>query len=75
MILWLAAFASMAARRASYVYTVSVGDCTDNGDLLDSKTCSTARSLEHLEKRNNVILFKSGLAMTSAVAGLGALMW
>ncbi|KPM42983.1 hypothetical protein AK830_g3573 [Neonectria ditissima] len=76
MILWLAAFASMAALRASYVYDVTVGDCSDDGSLLDSKTCTTTRrSLEHLEKRNNVILFKSGLAMTAAIAGLGALMW
>ncbi|KAK7393914.1 hypothetical protein QQX98_013300 [Neonectria punicea] len=72
IVLWLAAFASMAALRARYVVDVTVGDCVDDGSLLDSKTCSVARSLE---KRNNVILFKSGLAMTAAIAGLGALMW
>ncbi|KAH8734414.1 hypothetical protein BGZ61DRAFT_124390 [Ilyonectria robusta] len=74
MILWLAAFASMAARRAGYVYDVTVTNCYDDGSLLDSKTCSRKRAFDLVE-RSNVILFKSGLAMTAAIAGLGALVW
>ncbi|CAM1504583.1 Fc.00g021740.m01.CDS01 [Cosmosporella sp. VM-42] len=68
MILWLAAFAATAARRAKYVYDVSVGDCSDNGSLIDSKSCSVFG-------KRAVILFKSGMAMLAAVAGLGALVW
>ncbi|KAF7544298.1 hypothetical protein G7Z17_g10073 [Cylindrodendrum hubeiense] len=74
MILWLAAFASMAARRAKYVYDVTVTNCSDDGSLFDSKTCSRKRAMDLVE-RSNVILFKSGLAMTAAIAGLGALVW
>ncbi|KAH7155865.1 G-protein coupled receptor protein [Dactylonectria estremocensis] len=73
MVLWLAAFASMAARRAGYVYDVNVSNCVDDGSLIDSTTCQTSKRA--LVERSNVILFKSGLAMTAAIAGLGALVW
>ncbi|KAJ4266043.1 hypothetical protein NW762_004016 [Fusarium torreyae] len=70
VILWLAAWAATAARRAKYVVPVSVGDCVDDGSLLDSKTCSIFK-----RDGENVVLFKTGLAMFSAIAGLGALVW
>ncbi|KAI5459199.1 hypothetical protein BGZ63DRAFT_512809 [Mariannaea sp. PMI_226] len=74
VILWLASFAAMAAKRARYVVPVSVHGCYDDGDLIDSKTCYRRRAIDQMMKRD-VILFKSGLAMTAAVAGLGALLW
>lgn len=67
MILWLAAWAATAARRAKYIYNVNVNNCSDDGSLLNSKTCQIAK--------RGVILFKSGMAMLAAVAGLGALVW
>ena len=67
MILWLAAFAATAAKRAKYRYAVTVGDCSDDGSVFDSKSCSIVK--------RDVILFKTGLAMLAAVAGLGALVW
>ncbi|KAH7156664.1 hypothetical protein EDB81DRAFT_397774 [Dactylonectria macrodidyma] len=73
MVLWLAAFASMAALRAGYVYDVNVSNCVDDGSLIDSTTCTVSKRA--LVERNNVVLFKSGLAMTAAIAGLGALVW
>lgn len=75
VILWLAAFASMAAKRAAYVVPVSVSNCYDDGDLVNSKTCVRRRAIDQMMKRSDVILFKSGLAMTAAIAGLGALVW
>ncbi|KAF4963651.1 hypothetical protein FSARC_8356 [Fusarium sarcochroum] len=70
IILWLAAWTATAARRAKYVVPVSVGDCIDDGSLTDSKTCSIFK-----RDGENVVLFKTGLAMFSAIAGLGALVW
>ncbi|KAF7546992.1 hypothetical protein G7046_g9147 [Stylonectria norvegica] len=67
MILWLAAFAATASKRAKYVVPVDVDDCTDDDSVLNSKTCTIVK--------RDVILFKSGLAMMSAIAGLGALLW
>ncbi|KAH0492379.1 hypothetical protein TgHK011_007337 [Trichoderma gracile] len=66
MILWLATFAAVAARRAKFVYNVSVDGCFDDGSLFNSKTCF---------KKRDVILFKSGGDMLAAIAGLGALVW
>jgi hypothetical protein len=66
MILWLATFAAVAAKRAKFVFNVSVDGCFDNGSLFNSKTCF---------KKRDVILFKSGGDMLSAIAGLGALVW
>jgi hypothetical protein len=48
-----------------------VSNCFDDGGLIDSKTCFRKRSL----LKRGVILFESGLAMMSAMAGLGALVW
>ncbi|KAL7790062.1 G-protein coupled receptor protein [Trichoderma ceciliae] len=66
MILWLATFAAVAARRAKFVFNVTVDGCFDSGSLFNSKTCF---------KKRNVILFKSGGDMLAAIAGLGALVW
>ncbi|KAL7949629.1 G-protein coupled receptor protein [Trichoderma barbatum] len=66
MILWLATFAAVAARRAKFIFNVSVNGCIDDGSLFNSKTCF---------KKRNVILFKSGGDMLAAIAGLGALVW
>ncbi|KAF9777659.1 hypothetical protein IL306_004351 [Fusarium sp. DS 682] len=70
MVLWLAAWAATAARRAKYVVPVNAYGCVDDGSLTDSKTCTIFK-----RDGENVILFKSGLAMLAAVAGLGALVW
>jgi hypothetical protein len=70
VILWLAAWAATAARRAKYVVPVNTYGCYDDGSLADSKTCSIFK-----RDGENVILFKTGLAMLAAVAGLGALVW
>lgn len=66
VIMWLATFAAVAAKRAGYIYDVDVSSCYSDGSLVDSKTCFTKRG---------VILFESGLAMMAAIAGLGALVW
>lgn len=66
LFMWLATFAAAAAKRARYVYDVDVSSCYDDGSLISSKTCV---------RKRDVILFKSGLAMFAAVAGVGALVW
>lgn len=66
VIMWLATFAAVAAKRAAFVVDVDVGSCYSDGSLIDSKTCFTKRG---------VILFESGLAIMAAIAGLGALVW
>ncbi|KAK5992434.1 hypothetical protein PT974_05838 [Cladobotryum mycophilum] len=71
VILWLATFAAVAARRASFKFNVRVDGCFDDGSLFNSKTCFTKRQL----MKRGVILFKSGQGMLSAIAGLGALVW
>ncbi|KAL7939779.1 G-protein coupled receptor protein [Trichoderma chlorosporum] len=66
MVLWLSTFAAVAARRASFVFHVQVNGCVNDGSLFNSETCF---------KKRDVILFKSGGDMLSAIAGLGALVW
>lgn len=66
MVLWLATFAAVAAKRAEFTVNVSVDGCFDDGSSFNSKTCFRKRS---------IILFKSGADMLSAIAGLGALVW
>ncbi|KAF5234135.1 hypothetical protein FAUST_7786 [Fusarium austroamericanum] len=56
LVLWLAAWAATASRRAN---------------LIDSKNCSVF----YKRDGENVILFKTGLAILAAIAGLGALVW
>ncbi|KAF4973422.1 hypothetical protein FZEAL_9335, partial [Fusarium zealandicum] len=73
IVLWLAAWAATAARRAKYVVPVWADNCFDDGSTLDSKTCEIFKR-GTVDKRD-VILFKTGLAMLSAIAGLGALVW
>jgi hypothetical protein len=70
MILWLATFAATAAKRATFVYNVNVNSCYNDGSLINSTTCAK-RSLV----TRATLLFKSGQAMMSANAGLGALVW
>ncbi|GKU21595.1 unnamed protein product [Fusarium langsethiae] len=71
LILWLAAWAATASRRAKYVVPVTVGNCYSDGSLIDSKNCSVF----YKRDGENVILFKTGLAVLAAIAGLGALVW
>lgn len=71
MILWLATFAAVAAKRAQFRFDVSVEGCFDDGSLFNSKTCYKKRDIN----KRDVILFKSGGDMLSAIAGLGALVW
>jgi hypothetical protein len=70
VIMWLATFAAVAARRAMFTFSVNVSGCVDDGSAVNSKTCFTKRDLER-----RAILFKSGGDMMSAIAGLGALVW
>ncbi|KAM0297266.1 hypothetical protein ACHAPM_009799 [Fusarium culmorum] len=71
LVLWLAAWAATASRRAKYVVPVTVGNCYSDGSLIDSKNCSVF----YKRDGENVILFKTGLAILAAIAGLGALVW
>jgi hypothetical protein len=66
VILWLATFAAVAARRATFTVRVNVSGCIDDGSIFDSKTCF---------KKREVILFKLGADLMSAIAGVGALNW
>ncbi|KAF5013936.1 hypothetical protein FDECE_65 [Fusarium decemcellulare] len=78
VILWLAAWASTAAKRAKYVVPVNVDNCYDDGSNIDSKYCDIVYKRHGgLDKRSdeNVILTKLGLALFSTIAGLGALVW
>ncbi|KAK2595642.1 hypothetical protein QQS21_006613 [Conoideocrella luteorostrata] len=70
VIMWLATFAAVAARRASFSIPATVSGCFDDGSAINSKTCVRRRALE-----KRAYLFKSGQAMMSAIAGLGALVW
>ncbi|KAJ4012065.1 hypothetical protein NW752_004459 [Fusarium irregulare] len=71
LVLWLSAWAATAARRAKYVVPVNVGGCYDDGSLVDSKNCS----IFFKRDGENVILFKTGLSVLAAIAGLGAMVW
>lgn len=70
LIMWLAAWAAVAARRATFRIPAVVSECYDNGDIVNSKSCLRKRALF---KRD--YLFKKGQAEMSAAAGLGALVW
>lgn len=70
LVMWLAAWAAAAAKRAAFRYPTTVTQCYDNGSVFNSKTCMRRRALE---RRN--VLFQKGLAEMAAVAGLGALVW
>ncbi|RSL41582.1 hypothetical protein CEP53_012678 [Fusarium sp. AF-6] len=74
IILWLAAWAATASRRSKYVVPVVVGDCYDDGSVVNSKSCDVVFKRAVHTKRD-VILTKIGLAMLSSIAGLGALVW
>ena len=71
VILWLATWAAVAAKRAKFVHDVEVSGCYDNGELIDSKTCYKKREL----LKRSVVLFKRGQDQMAAIAGLGALIW
>ncbi|RSM18751.1 hypothetical protein CDV31_002471 [Fusarium ambrosium] len=74
IVLWLAAWAATASRRSKYVVPVVVGDCYDDGSVVNSKSCDVVFKRAVHTKRD-VILTKIGLAMLSSIAGLGALVW
>ena len=67
MLLWLVAMAVVAARRAKFIYTITVNNCYDSGTALGSKTCTFSK--------RGVILFQSGLDIMSAIAGLSGFTW
>ncbi|PNY25350.1 Uncharacterized protein TCAP_04707 [Tolypocladium capitatum] len=67
LVMWLATWAAVAARRAQFTVAVSVSGCSNNGGLLNSESC--------LVKRDLALLFKRGMDEMAAVAGLGALVW
>lgn len=71
MILWLATFAAVAAKRAQFVFNVSVQGCFNDGSVFNSETCFKKRDIT----KRDVILFKRGGDMLAAIAGLGALVW
>lgn len=66
VVMWLATFAAVAARRARFVVDVTVEGCYNNGGLFSSKSCFVKRA---------VILFQRGRDMMSAAAGMGAIIW
>lgn len=70
IIMWLATFAASAARRATFSVPATVSGCIDDGSAVNSKFCYRKRELE-----KRAYLFKSGQAMFSAIAGVGALIW
>ncbi|KAL2675623.1 hypothetical protein Neosp_011813 [[Neocosmospora] mangrovei] len=74
IILWLAAWAATASRRSKYVVPVTVGDCYDDGSVVNSKSCDVVFK-RAIHTKRDVILTKIGLAMLSSIAGLGALVW
>ena len=67
VVFWLSTWAACAALRASFVFSINVDDCYNDGSTVNSNHCFT--------KRDIPILFRSGAAMLSAIAGLGALTW
>ncbi|KAG9196766.1 hypothetical protein G6514_005327, partial [Epicoccum nigrum] len=71
VILWLATWSAVAAKRAKFIYHVEVNGCYNSGDLVNSKTCYRRREVF----KRSVILFKRGQDMMAAIAGLGALIW
>jgi hypothetical protein len=71
VILWLATWSAVAAKRAKFIYHVEVNGCYNNGDLVNSKTCYRRREVF----KRSVILFKRGQDIMAAIAGLGALIW
>lgn len=73
VIMWLACFASVAARRAKFVVPTTVDNCFSDGSLVGSHYCTEVRKREILKRE--VLLFKGGQAGMSAAAGLGALCW
>ena len=70
LVMWLASWAAVAAKRAQFRIPTSVSQCFDNGSLLNSKTCMRRRAIERRD-----VLFKKGEAEMSAAAGIGALVW
>ncbi|KAF2825044.1 hypothetical protein CC86DRAFT_371497 [Ophiobolus disseminans] len=71
VILWLATWAAVAAKRAKFIYDVEVSGCYNNGEVVNSKICYKKREL----LKRSVVLFKRGQDQMAAVAGLGALIW
>lgn len=70
VIMWLATFAAVAARRATFRTNVSVSNCFNDGSSVNSKYCYKKR-----DAGAAIILFKTGADLMSANAGVGALLW
>ncbi|ODA79214.1 hypothetical protein RJ55_04807 [Drechmeria coniospora] len=72
LVMWLATWAAVAAKRAQFKFPTQVQSCFDNGSIFGSMSCARKRGLELLKRD---MLFKGGQNMMSAAAGLGALVW
>ncbi|KZZ89736.1 Cytochrome c oxidase biogenesis protein Cmc1-like protein [Moelleriella libera RCEF 2490] len=70
VIMWLATFAAVAARRATFRTNVSISNCFNDGSSVNSKYCYKKR-----DAGAAIILFKTGADLMSANAGVGALLW
>ncbi|KAL2887109.1 g-protein coupled receptor protein [Ceratocystis lukuohia] len=66
-LMWLVTMAAVAHKRAQFKYPVTLGDCSSDGSLLNSTTCSI------LKRWYVQVLTKTGLAMEVAIACLSAL--
>ncbi|KAK4098031.1 hypothetical protein N658DRAFT_488802 [Parathielavia hyrcaniae] len=66
---WLASLGANAALRATFVHEVTVHNCYNNGQLVNSNHCETSPA------KRATVADEGGLAMMSAIAGLSALIW
>lgn len=64
IMMWLAAFADVAAKRSTFVYNVDA-DCISDGDAINSGKC--------VVYKREIIMSYGALDMMSAAAGIGAL--
>jgi len=67
VVFWLASLGANAAQRAAFRYSVSVGDCYDDGSTFSANHCNVFKRF--------AVADNGGLAMMSAIAGLSALQW
>jgi hypothetical protein len=69
-IFWLSSMGANAALRASFIYSVNVEYCVNDGSAVSSNTCVVSkRGLE----RRAAVAGSVALAVMSAIAGLSAL--
>lgn len=69
-IFWLSSMGANAALRASFIYSVNVDYCVNDGSAVSSNTCVVSK--RDLERRA-AVAGSVGLAVMSAIAGLSAL--